>query len=336
MVVTELYEGQGLGNQIWCYVVTRVIAKDKGYDFGIMHPENFKGLDFMDLDFGRPIIGGNGPEGERPFSLPEGVKYYYSEQKIVHPVSMADIRIYDKNLINVPDDTKIDGVMQDEQYILHRKNEIRGWLKIKNEYDCFDYSSEDICIINFRGGEFSRHKELYLTQKYWNDAVAQMQQIKKGLRFIVITDDIVNAKKFFPQYEVLHFNIGKDYSIIKNAYYLILSNSSFAWFPAWLSDNLKYCIAPKYWGRHNISDGYWSCGYNITSGWHYLDRDGKIFNYDSCVKEFTSYIEKHKDLFKTEESLNRYIFKPSNKFTFLKQRGVFYIRKIKELISRFL
>ncbi|MFA7315470.1 MAG: glycosyl transferase [Candidatus Paceibacterota bacterium] len=336
MVVTELYEGQGLGNQIWCYVVTRVITKDKGYDFGIMHPENFKGLDFMDLDFGRPIIGGNGPEGERPFSLPEGVKYYYSEHKIVHPVSMADIRIYDKNLINVPDDTKIDGVMQDEQYILHRKNEIRGWLKIKNEYDCFDYSSEDICIINFRGGEFSRHKELYLTQKYWNDAVAQMQQIKKGLKFIVITDDIVNAKKFFPQYEVLHFNIGKDYSIIKNAYYLILSNSSFAWFPAWLSDNLKYCIAPKYWGRHNISDGYWSCGYNITSGWHYLDRDGKIFNYDSCVKEFTNYIEKHKDLFKTEESLNRYIFKPSNKFTFLKQRGVFYIRKIKEVISRFL
>ena len=29
-------------------------------------------------------------------------------------------------------------------------------------------------------------------------------------------DDINTAKKFFPDYEILHFNIGKDYSIIKN------------------------------------------------------------------------------------------------------------------------
>ena len=35
MIVTELYNGQGLGNQLFSYVMTRVLALDKGYDFGI-------------------------------------------------------------------------------------------------------------------------------------------------------------------------------------------------------------------------------------------------------------------------------------------------------------
>lgn len=58
MLVTELYKGQGLGNQLACYVTTRVIALDRGFEFGVMHPERFKGADFMSLDFGGPVIGG--------------------------------------------------------------------------------------------------------------------------------------------------------------------------------------------------------------------------------------------------------------------------------------
>src|SRR4051812_15555739 len=112
MIVTELYKGQGLGNQLACYITTRVIAMDKGYDFGIQSPENFKGNDFFDLDFGQKVIGGKGPEGGPPTQLPHGITSYYSEKKIIHPLSGADIRIYDERLVNVPDNTKIDGLMQ--------------------------------------------------------------------------------------------------------------------------------------------------------------------------------------------------------------------------------
>lgn len=31
MIVTEIYNGQGLGNQLACYVTTRVVVKDKGF-----------------------------------------------------------------------------------------------------------------------------------------------------------------------------------------------------------------------------------------------------------------------------------------------------------------
>ena len=279
MIVTEFYKadnfgrkGQGLGNQLACYITTRVIAADKGYQFGIINPQEFKGADFLTIDFGIEIKQETTKASNSvKDNLPPGIIHYYKEKQIIHPENGADIRLYDEDLINVIDNTKIEGYMQDEQYFIHRKDDIRNWLKVKKEYECYDYADENTCVINFRGGPYAHHPEFFLDKKYWKDAVSHMLSINKNFRFIVITEDVFTAKKFFPNYDVFHFSIGKDYVIIKNAHYLILSNSSFAWFPAWLNENLKYCIAPKYWGRHNISDGYWSLGYNITSGWQYLD-----------------------------------------------------------------
>ena len=291
MVVTEIYKGQGLGNQLWCYVVTRVIAKEKGYDFGIKNPKNFKCLDFMDLDFGKDVVGGTGPEGGPPETLPEGIKYYYLEKRTNHPKTGEDIRDHDRHLMNVLNETKIDGIMQDEQYIIKHKEDVCKWLTVKKEFECFDYASDDICVINFRGGEFMGVKNLFLPQKYWDYAVREMKKINPKFTFVVITEDVKTAKKFFPDFDVFHFSVSKDYAVIKNAHYLIMSNSTFAWFPAWTSKTLKFAIAPKYWASYNVSDGYWSCGYNLTSGWSYLDREGKIFTYEECLEELKKYME---------------------------------------------
>lgn len=55
MLVTRFYDGQGLGNQLWTYIVTRTVALDKGYEFGFGSIEKFKGHDFLNLNFGRPV-----------------------------------------------------------------------------------------------------------------------------------------------------------------------------------------------------------------------------------------------------------------------------------------
>ncbi|MEN9621732.1 MAG: hypothetical protein RLZZ67_166 [Candidatus Parcubacteria bacterium] len=309
MLITEFYEGQGLGNQLWCYATTRTIAMDKGYLFGFKNPEHFKGFDFMDIELGEQVLGGDVKGSIPPQSLPEGIQHYYAERKILH-ADGSDIRTYDKTLVNVPDNTKIDGCMQDERYIRHRKDEIRQWFAVKKEQEFLEFSRKDICVINFRGGTYTRDKNFFLRPQYWKDAVAHMRTINPNFKFVVITDDVTTAKKFFPDFDAYHFDTAKDYIIIKNAHYLILSNSSFAFFPAWLSTTLKYCIAPKYWGRHNTSDGYWSLGYNINDGWNYLDREGKIFTSTECCTEFESYLENNKASIKEEALVD-----PSQKFT---------------------
>ncbi|MCC2631397.1 MAG: glycosyl transferase family [Patescibacteria group bacterium] len=337
MVVTEIYNGQGLGNQLWCYVATRVIATDKGYGFGIKSPEKFKCNDFLSLDFGKPVISGSGPEGGPPYTLPEGIQHYYVERRINHPVNGVDIRTYDPNLVNIPDNTKIDGIMQDERYIAHRKDEVRKWLEVKKEYECFDYSSDDICVINFRGGEYVEVPHVFLPQSYWDYAVAHMRSINKNFRFVVITDDVVTAKKFFPDFEVNHFSISKDYVVIKNAKYLILSNSSFACFPAWLNQGLKLCIAPKYWAQHNTSDGFWGCSYNMIKGWMYLDRNGKFFDYESCKKEHDKYVKDHPDYYPEAPTENLYTFVPNSRIKVFAKKQLSLLRyaagKVKKMVT---
>lgn len=274
MISTELLKGQGLGNQLWCYVVTRVLAHKHGYKFSIQKPENFKGSDFLNLDFGEKTLPPNMAQ--------------YIERPVLNAYG-SDIRDYDKDLVEIKDNTNIFGYVQDERYIEEHKELVRAWLTVKPEHDCHDFAKEDICVINFRGSGYVSDKEFFLPPRYWNNAIKNMRKINPHFRFVVITEDVKTAQVFFPDFEVHHFDIGKDYSVIKNAHYLILSNSSFAWFPTWLNTNLKFCIAPKYWARHNISDGYWSLGYNITKGWQYQDRKGLLSDYETCLHEYTQY-----------------------------------------------
>lgn len=291
MIVTRFHHGQGLGNQLWCYVTTRVISLDKGYDFGILDANKFKGADFLKLDMGKS---------------PSHISSQYTEKALVHPVNGADIRLVDNDLIHIADNTEIDGLMQGEQYISHHKDEIRQWLAVAPEHQCLDFASDDICVINFRGGGYIYDVDFFLPRRYWNHAIAHMRSIRLNIRFIVVTDDVRTAKKFFPSFEAYHWNIAKDYSVIHNAHYLIVSNSSFAWFPAWTSSRLKMCIAPKYWGRYNTSDGYWSLGTNITKDWIYLDRAGRATTGEECIAELKQYISKHPELYSGRDR-----FKPS-------------------------
>ncbi len=59
MLITELYNGQGFGNQLFVYVTTRMLAHKLGYDFGIKSPEKFKGYGLMNPDMGKEVTGGS-------------------------------------------------------------------------------------------------------------------------------------------------------------------------------------------------------------------------------------------------------------------------------------
>jgi len=299
MIVTELYNGQGLGTQLWSYVVTRTLALDRGFDFGIMSPEKFKGSAFFDLDFGKKVHGGYGPEGGPPKRLPQGIFNYYKEKDAWYEKYRCDIRDYDLGLLTIEDNTKIEGYFQSEKFILHRRNEIREWLRVKSRYDCYDFSRDDICILNIRGGEYKGNPDLIMPRKYWTDAMANMLRINNSLKFLIITDDVKYTRELLPQCESFHFDIGKDYAIVKNAKYLIVANSSFSFFPAWTSETVKYVIAPKYWARSNISDGFWACAFNLYRDWMWQDKWGELFTFEECEAEYARYkIDKNLHEFK--------------------------------------
>ena len=333
MIATEIYNGQGLGNQLWCYVFTRCLSEKLGTKFSIINPEKFKCTSFLNLDYGEYIKNdGLTPEGGPALKLPSELKYYFKEHKKFHHKSGADITYFDPKSLEVLDFTKIDGNFQSEEFILPYREKITSWLIVDEKINCVEYSNDETCIINFRGGEYKGRKDLYLEKEYWDNALSHMRTINPDFRFIVITDDVAEASNFFPDLEVLHFSVGKDYSIINNAHYLILSNSSFAFFPAWTSKKLKYCLAPKYWAAYNDSSGYWSCEYNVVLSWHYIDKSCKVLTGGECISE--QHIEKRNDtLYLDKKPADTFLIETKRLLHFSVKKINFVLKKISSRIS---
>ena len=293
MIGTEFIDGQGLGNQLFVYVVARAIAKERGCGFGTAAQEFFannihsrRGMYFMDIDLGAEITPKMKASMNRFDDDETRLFMGNSKHDMTHGcyVSGAKTSIHE-----VPDNTLLYGNLQAESYFENAKDELKDWLKVKPEYDSLEYTDDGLCIINMRGGEYAGDPALCLERRYWVSAVRQMKNINPAMRFMIVTDDENTAHRILPEYEAHHFDMGKDYVTIKNARYLILSNSSFAVMPAMTSDHLQYAIAPKYWARHNVSDGYWASEQNIYGFMHYLGRDGRQYTAEECRNEFERY-----------------------------------------------
>ncbi len=291
MLGIETQEGSDLGNQLFFYVTTRCIAMDKGYEFSVLDPEHFAnnmhsdcGLYFMDLDYGKPS---RKEDYGKVFQEKEDRLFVgNSRHDLTHGVYITDT---DRALFGVEDGTLLYGNFQAEDYFIRHKEEIKKWLTVKPEYDCKEYSREHLCILHLRCSDYMGSPELYLRRKYWVQGMKQMRRIDPEMEFMIITNDVREANKFLPGVPAYNFDLAKDYSILKNARYLLLANSSFAYFPAFTSDTVRYILAPKYWARHNVSDGYWASEQNIYAGWHYMDRQGRVFDDRECREELARY-----------------------------------------------
>lgn len=250
MIAGQFFEGSGLGNQLFRLVATRVLALDKGYDWTMMNPQLFKGSEFMDVDLGGNIDTRN-------------FKSFY-EKKVVNEDGV-DIRSYDPEFNFIEDNTLIEGEFQDPRYFEHRLNEIDEWLKVEPIHTLTGESMEDVCAIGFRGGEFAVFPDLFLNKEYWDEGIKRILEINPDVQFEVHTDDEETARKFFPDYKVLH-DIDLNWRSMRYAKYAIIANSSFFILPRLLNGGVT--IAPRYWARRNTK--VWSMASNYYKQFTYI------------------------------------------------------------------
>jgi hypothetical protein len=350
MICNELYSEQGLGNQLWNYVITRIIAKKNGYNFCILKKERFKGKEFMNIDFGDNLSGGHTSKRGYIFSLPNSIDNYYKERIESFDPSFSDmssdISRTDPLLLTLPKNTKFDGNCQSTRYLEGHREDILQWISIKEEYS--EYKTEpNICIIHLRCGDFSKSKA-FLPIEYYKNAMNYIKSINKDIVFKCVTDQKERAEELLPGVEVIgsaklniddknkashHYGgpIGIDFCLLMRATYVIIPNSSFSWWPAYLNNNKKIIIAPKYWARFNIADGFWSPSDIITDTFTYLDKNGKIFSSNECWIEKNEFEKNNQDVF----SKNNISNKPWKKYKFLPMVYiVFFIKKLPVIKKR--
>ncbi len=240
MIAGILFQGSGLGDQLFRYITVRSLAEEKGYKWGMCTQKNFKGSSFMNLD-----LGIEPPDGDI-FTQPNFI------EKGVHE-NGNDIRSYDPEINFIKDRTLIDGSFEDDKYWRRNLAKINGWLSVEPLV-----VPDDLCVIGFRGGEYASNPDLFLMKEYWDKSV----RIMGDKKYEVHTDDPTLAKTFFP-YPVIdneqishsqHTNMGYNWRAARYAKHAIIPNSAFFILPRilkHLEDPTAITIAPRYWARHN-------------------------------------------------------------------------------------
>jgi hypothetical protein len=234
MITTNLTGN--LGNHMWQYSVCRTIAEKLGYEWGINpNPsyDYFNGksqMTFMDVDFGKEISG--------------IVNEYHEPWKTMQHIDTVNITSMDNSIYDISDNTILlgdngahGGIFQSEDYIIEKKEEIRKWFKIKTEFkqryddllsDMNITLDENLCVINFRGGEYRNIPNVLVRKEYWKDSINHMLSINPNMKFLLITDDVDYANTFMPfQIQAIHVDVGFDFYVVNQAKWLIISNSSF-------------------------------------------------------------------------------------------------------------
>lgn len=296
MITTNLTGN--FGNHMWQYSVCRAVAEKLGFDWGINpvpshdYHNGMNQMYFMDVDFGQEVSGNFVDFHEKWIT--------YQHHDNVN-ITMLDKRIYEikDNTKLIGDNGALGGIYQCEDYLIDIKNDILNWFKIKEEYikkyenklkDLSIVLDNNLCILNFRGGEYKNIPNVILRREYWRDSINYMLSINSNMKFLVVTDDPICAQSYMPfEIPTIHDEIGFDFYLILKSKWLIISNSTFGWWPAWLNQNVNKVIAPKYWSRHNVSDGYWSTGDVYTRGFTYMDRNGQLFDYETCKLQALEY-----------------------------------------------
>ena len=278
MILIEFHEGQGLGNQLWLYATGKATADFLNCDLIIDNPKLFKGIEFLTLEYNSSVLI------DKKFKASFAI---YNEPFFYDIALKAYITFYDKKILKIKPNTILRGIFQSEKYLIEHRNNICDFIKFNKAVflpQTSKFLGSQTCVINLRGGEYKKFKTLILPLDYWRNAINYMKKHNNVNKFIVVTDDKYYAKELFPDLEVISGSIALCFQYLTFAGNVIVSNSSFAYFPLAINKYKPFVIAPAFWARFNNPMNLWIAPCNLYQKWHWMDTKGKLFKYSHFQK----------------------------------------------------
>lgn len=162
---------------------------------------------------------------------------------------------------------ELNGYFQSEKYFKHCADKIKDLFRIKVGQGETSYKPLPGCAVHVRGNDYLQLKDHHynLEKEYYANAFIQAS--KAGInRFVVFTDDKVHAMKVLPvmyKWEFLHTSHEiTDLLAMIRFENIIMANSSFSWWAAWLGEKKNIFSPPRnrWFGKlkshYNVNDLY--------------------------------------------------------------------------------
>lgn len=272
----------GLGNQMFQYALGRALAKKHSAQL-VLDITDFKDYEFHAYSLEHFNI-------EKVYASEKEVAYFKKFEKkngkawIPYNMLFADPKKYvrertytfDPAVLDVEPSCYLDGYWQTEKYFLDVADAIRDEFRLITPLS--DYSADMAAKIHaapiavslhVRRGDFVKHAAVgahhgICPPEYYEDAIKLCIERLGSPHFFVFSDDIEWARENIHTGCPTEF-IGQgpdrnyeDLELMRQCTHHILSNSTFGWWGAWLSDipGTSLNIAPKTWFKKptDISD----------------------------------------------------------------------------------
>lgn len=236
-----------LGNQIFQYAFLQYLKiNNPGIIFFFVNPHHGYLTKYFDLG-----IYQNATLGSKVYSVftrvaPKVFKF--------NEIYLESIQVPKK--VEVKNWTIYKGFFQTDFYVKQIVDGLK--IKIKKEFtDQFNtefgdaFRKNKTVVVHIRRTDYLNYgkRDISLPMEYFKKRLDALGNIDDRLVYFV-SDDMPHVKGFFeqkPNYIYSSNNEIIDFQIIKNADTAIISNSSFAWWAAYLSEKKNTVYAPKNW-----------------------------------------------------------------------------------------
>ena len=221
--------GGRLGNQLFQYAVCKSIALKNGYDYHI--PRDFLGVSQLNLKCDLGV-----------------------SEKVTNNIFFQRSEDIHHEIFNISDNTLISGFFQSDFYFKDISDIIKNDFKLEYNQTAEDllkkYDINNYCYVHLRGGDY-KDIDWVLPKKYYDDAKNIISKKNKNIKFLIITDDIEYSKSIFPEQEYISNDVLIDFYMLSKCKYMIMSNSSFSWWTAFLNEKYEMIVGPKRWFNYN-------------------------------------------------------------------------------------
>ena len=167
---------------------------------------------------------------------------------------------YDNEFTKLKNNTYLFGYWQTEKYFKDYRKDLLHLITRKYEIseDCKNYIDKvqgcNSVAVHIRRGDYVE-LGICLDYSYYQKAFSFIEKINKDLVYFIFSDDKEYARQMFAadakrQFEYVQYNSSNptldDFFIMKACKHIIMANSSFSWWAAWLNDNPdKIVLHPK-------------------------------------------------------------------------------------------